>query len=320
MLKSCVIAAAFSAGLVFLGSATVSAQEYPNKPIRIVTSAAGGGNDFASRLIATGIAGPLGQPVIVDNRASTPIAIELASKALPDGYSVLINGTSNWIRPLVAKMPWDPIRDFAPVTLLVKDASVVVVNPALPVKSIKELIAFARSRPGSVNYGSTGVGGPAHLAAELFKSMAAVNLVHIPYKGTAPALVALMGNEIQVFFTDAGGAAPHVKSGKIRALAVTTIDRSSLLPELPTVASAGLPGYEATGMICVFVPAKTPTPIISRLNQEIVRVLQLHEIKDKFLAVGAETVGSTPQELAAIIKADMANMEKVIREAGIRAD
>jgi len=306
-------------GVSLLGTSLVSAQEYPHKPIRIITTAAGGGNDFVARLIAQGIAGPLGQPVIVDNRGTSILAAEAASKAPPDGYTLSVAGGGLWTIPLLQQVPYDPVRDFVPITLVMSSPSILAVHPALPVRSVKELIALAKSRPGELNYGSSGTGTSGNLAAELFKAMAGVNIVHIPYKGTAPSIMAVISGEAQVTIYDAGLVGPHVKSGKLKALAVTSAEPSQLAPGLPTVAASGLPGYEAVSMTGLFAPGKTPPAIVNRLNHEMVRVIQLPDVKERFLNAGSEPIGNSPEQFAVIIKADMARVGKVIKDAGIRA-
>jgi len=310
----------FSVGLMVLGAGVVSGQDYPNKPIRIVTAVAGGGSDFTARLIAQGISGPLGQPVVVENRGSGVIQHEYLSRTPPDGYGLLVTGSSFWIFPLLHKVPYDVARDFSPISLLVREVLVVAVHPSLPVKSVKELIALAKARPGELNYGSAAIGSPQNLGVELFKAMAGVNIVHVPYKGDAPAITALISGEVQLVFTDAGLVAPHVKSGKLRGLAVSSAEPSELAPGLPTVAASGLPDYEATAMTGIFAPGKTPRAIIDRLNQEIVRFIKRTEVKEKFFNAGADTVGSSPEQFAATIKSEIARMGKVIKDAGIKAD
>jgi tripartite-type tricarboxylate transporter receptor subunit TctC len=306
-------------GIMILSAGLVSGQEYPNKPIRIVTDAAGGNTDLQARLIAQGISGPLGQPVIVDNRPSGVIPIEVVSKALPDGYILLVNSGTLWIEPLLRKTPYDPVRDFSPITLAAMSPLILVVHPSLPVKSVKDLIALAKAKPGELNYSSGPTGGPNHLAAELFKSMAGVNIVHVSYQGGGPAVTALMGGEVQLLFSLAATATPHVRSGKLRALAVSSAQPSALAPDLPTVAMT-LPGYEAGSMTGMFAPAKTPQAIINRLNQEIVRFLKTPETKEKFLSAGIEPVGSSPAESGAKMKSEMAALGKVIKDAGIKAE
>ena len=305
----------FSIGLMILGTPLASAQDYPNKPIRILTSGIGGGSDFTARQIAPGIAGPLGQPVIVDNRTAV-LANELTSKSPPDGYTVLVNGVSTWIAPLLQKTRYE-MSDFSPVSLTMREAIVLVVHPSVNANSVKELIALAKAKPGALNYASTAVGGAAHLAWELFKSMANVNIVRVAYKASAPALTGLLTDEVQMTI-DGAQLVPHIKSGKLRALAVTSAEPSALFPGLPTVAASGLPGYEAISVVGVWVPAKTPVTIVTRLNQEIVRVLNAPDVKERFLLSGAETVGSSPQQFDFVIKSEIAKMGKVIKDADIK--
>jgi tripartite-type tricarboxylate transporter receptor subunit TctC len=308
--------ALFSAGF-----STAVAQSYPDKPVRVVTAAAGAGGDFVSRIVAAGLTELWGQQVLIDNRGgSAVIPIEVVAKAPPDGYTLLGFGTALWHLPLMQSVSYDPIKDFAPITAVAKTPMIVVVHPSLPVRSIKELIALAKAKPGQLNYSSGIAGSTTHLPAELFKAMAGVNIVRVSYKGGAPALTALLGGETQVMFANAGGVGPHIKAGKVRALAVTSAQRSALFPELPTVAAAGLPGYEASSLQCIFAPAATPLPLISRLSQDVAKVLSKADVKERFLRSGSEVVASTPEELAAAIKADMASMGKVVKQAGIRAD
>ena len=308
-----------SAAAVMVGADIVSAQTFPSKPIRIVTSGAGGGSDFDARIIAQGISGPLGQPVIVDNRGSGAVAAEIVSRSPPDGHSLLINGSALWILPIMRKAPYE-LADFSPISLLEWSVNLVAVHPSLPVKSVKELIDLARAKPGLLNYASTTVGSRPHLSAELLKSMAGVNIVHVPYKGNALAVAALISGEAQLFISDVGLLMPHVKSGKIRALAVTSAKPTALAPGMPTVADTGLPGYETTGMTGMYARANTPRQIINRLNQEIVKMLNRPDIRQRFLDSGLEVVASSPEELAAYMKADMSSMAKVIKEAGIKVE
>ncbi len=302
-------------------AACARGQEYPHKPIHIVTSEPGGGNDFAARIIAQGLTAGMGQQVIVDNRggASGAIAGDLVAKSPPDGYMLLLYGSNIWLLPFLRDgVPYDPARDLAPITLAVRAPNILVVHPALPVKSTQELIALARKRPGSLNYGTGAVGSSSQIATELFKAMGKLNIVQIPYKGNGIALNALIAGEVQLAFATAGSVAAHIKSGRLRALAVTSPQPSPLLPGLPTVASAGLPGYEATSIVGLFAPAKTPEAVIARLNQETVRVLNSAELKERFLKSGVETVGSTPEEFGAVVRSEMARLGKVIRDANIR--
>ena len=297
-----------------------TAQDYPSRPIRIVTAAPGGGSDFTSRQIAQGISGPLGQPVIVDNRGPGFIAGEVLNKALPDGHTLLVNGGSTWITPLLQKAPYDVVRDFLPLSLLTREVNIAAVHPAVPVQSVRELVDLAKSRPGNLNYSLSGVGGPQHLGAELFKSMAGVNIVGVPYKGTVPAVTAAVSGEVQLTIADAGLVGPLAKSGKLKSLAVTSAEPSALAPGLPTVAASGIPGYEWVSLTGIWAPAKTSGAIISRLNQEIVRVLSRADVRERFFNAGADTVGTSPENFAAIIKSEIAKMSKVIKDAGIRAD
>ena len=304
-----------------LAAGAAFAQSYPTKPIRVVTSEPGGGNDLTARTIGQAIAGRLGQPWVIDNRggAGGAIAAEIVARAPPDGYTLLVYASNIWIIPLLrSNVPYDPIRDFAPITWAARSPNTVVVHPALPVKSLPELIALARARPGELNYGSGGTGSSTHLSVELFKSMAKVDILRVPYKANAPAINDLMGGRVQVMFATAGSVTPHIKSGRLRALAVTSAEPSPLAPGLPTVASAGLPGYESISIYGVFAPSKTPESIVRQLNQAIVAVLSQPEIRELFLNVGVETVGSTPEQFGAVIRADMTRMAKVIKDAGIR--
>ena len=303
-----------------LGTGLVAGQNYPSKSIRIIPGEAGGSTDVAARLIAQGIAGPLGQPVIVDNRPSI-IGVETVSKAAPDGYTVLFQGNLIWIQPLLqTNIPWDATRDFSPITLAIRQPTILVVHPSLSVKSVRELIVLAKGQPGALNYASSAPGTASHLAAELFKSLAGVSIVHIPFKGGGPAITALISGQVQVMFPSAGAVTTHLRSGRLRALAVGGAEPSALVPDLPTIAGAGLPGYESSSLQGMFAPAKTPEAIINRLNQEIVRVLNRSDVKEKLFSAGVEVVGSSPEQLAAAVKVDTENMSKVIRDNSIRIE
>ncbi len=308
------------AGACVMGVASVAAQQYPFKSIRIVTAVPGGGTDFLSRSIAQAISGPLGQQVIVDNRPSGVTQADIVAKATADGHTVLSTSNILWVGPLLQRAPYDPIRDFSPITLAASSPAVLLVNPLLPVKSVKDLIVLARGKPGALNYGSAGAGGSTHLPAELFKSMAGVNIVLIPYKGSGPAITALIGNEVQIMFSTGGSAAPHIKSGRVRALAVTSAKPSALFPEYPTVAASGLPGYESDVIYGVFAPSKTPASAVTRLNSEIVQALGNADLRARLFVAGLDVVASSPAELGAEVKADMARTAKVIKDAGIRAE
>ncbi|MBI4189040.1 MAG: tripartite tricarboxylate transporter substrate binding protein [Betaproteobacteria bacterium] len=310
----------FSFGSMVLGADVASGQDYPNKPIRIVTSIPGGTGDVVARLIAPRLSGSFGQRLIVDNRPSGVIPAEIVAKATPDGYTLLFYTTALWITPLLQKTPYDPVRDFSPITLAASSPNVLVVHPSVAANSVKELIALAKARPGELNYGTSGVGTSAHIAAELFKAMAGVNFVHVPYKGSGLVILALLGNEVQVNFAPAAAVAPHMKSSKVRALAVTSAQPSALLPGLPTVAASGLLGYETVNSVGILAPAKTPAAIINRLNQEIARVLNQAEVKEKFFGIGLEVAPSSPEQFAALIKSEITRISKVIQDAGIRAN
>jgi len=296
-------------------------QTYPNRPVKMVATAAGGAGDVAARILAQHITGPLGQPVVIENRGTGIIPGEIVAKATPDGYTLLIAGTVIWLSPFLQDhVPFDPVRDFAPITLAVTTPNVLVVHPSLPVKTVKDLIALARSKPGALNYGTTGSGSSYHLAGELFKAMARVDLVRVAYKASAQGLIDLIAGQLHVMFPTAPAGLPYLKSAKLKALAVTSAGPSALLPGLITVAASGLPGYESGSILGIFAPAKTPDPIIQRLHQEIVRVLSNAEQKEKFLGLGLETVGNTPEQLGTLIKAEMSKWGKVIKDAGIKAE
>ena len=309
----------WSVGVMMAGAGMVSGQSYPNKPVRILTFEAGGSVDLIARILAPGLSGALGQSVITENRPSI-IAIEAASKAPPDGYTVLVAGGTLWLAPLLQKTSFDPVKDFAPIALLTRSVNVLVVHPSLPVVSVKELIALAKARPGDLNFSTDPVGSSTYLTAQLFKSMAALSFVGISYRGTGPALTAVVSGEVQFTFGTPGSLAPHLKSGRLRALAVTSAEPSVLFPGLPTVAASGVPGYEVVASQGVFAPAGTPFTIVHRLNEEMVRFVNRAEIKERFLSLGLETVGTTPERFASSIQSEITKWGKVIKEAGIRAD
>ena len=285
--------------MMTVGAGLVSAQTYPIKPLRMVTVAAGGSADFLGRLIGQGLTDSMGQPVVIENRPAIP-AIEAGAKAPPDGYTLLLIGSTTWILPLLqSNVSWDPVRDFAPILLATESPLILVVHPSLPVKSVKELIALAKTRPGMLNYGSSTMGSASHLAAELFKYMADIKIVGINYKSNEPATVALGSGEVQMTFVSVSTGGAYIRSGKIRALAVSSMTPSALAPGLPTVTASGVPGYSAVSVNVFFAPAKTPATIITRLNQEIVRILNRPEVKEKLLGDSQEAFPSTPEELAA---------------------
>jgi tripartite-type tricarboxylate transporter receptor subunit TctC len=285
----------------------------------MLTSEAGGGSDFVARLLAQGMTTHLGQRVVVDNRGI--IAAEIAAAAQADGYTILLYGSPLWLSPFLReRLPYDPVRDYAPVSVVVSTPNIVVVHPAVAAQNISELVALAKAKPGSLNYSSASTGSTQHLAAELFKRMSGTDIVRIPYKGSGPALNAVIAGQVQLMFPSAGSAMPHVRSNRLRALAVTTAQPSALVPGLPTVASSGLPGYESVSPFGVFAPLKTPPAVIARLHRDIVLALNDSDIKARFAGGGVETVGSPPAALAALLKSEMAKWGKLIREAGIREE
>ena len=305
-------------GLMIFGAGTVSSQTYPNKPLRFVTTPVGGPGDITARLIAPGISVALGQPVIVENRPF-PLIPEIMAKAPPDGYSFFTGGAALWIGPLLQKMPYDPVRDFTGITLTTTSPDILVVNPSLPVNSVKELIALAKTKPGELNYAASSTGGSAHLAGELLKSLAGVDIVRVSYKGTAPQISALIAGEVHLVFASPSGVESFLNSGKLKALAIASAQPSARYPGLPTVASS-LPGFEPASATALFAPARTPVSIINQLNREIVRVLNQPDVKEKLFNAGLDIVGSSPQEVMAMIKSDVARMGKVIKDAGIKVE
>jgi len=305
--------------IALLGCDVTAAQEFPSKPIRVMTSPPGGGSDYVARQVAQGISGPLGQQVIIENRPGGSFAGEAVSRAAPDGYTLIYYGSALWLLPLMRKdVPYDTVRDFAPITLTTIQPNVLVVHPTLPVKNVKDLIALAKARPRELNYAAGGSGSSGHLAAEMFKNMAKLDIVRIPYKGQGPATIDLVAGQIQLTFGTAGSVAAHMKSGRLRALAVTTAEPSALVPGLPTIAASGVPGYEAAQVSGLLAPARTPAALINRLNLEIVRFLTRPEVKERMFGTGVEVVASTPEAFGAKIKSEISRMGKIIREANIR--
>ena len=306
----------FTAGLAF-------AQDYPNRPIRIITGASGGGIDFTARLVAQGLTASLGQQVIVDNRGGGGgiVAGEMTAKAPPDGYTLMVYSNNIWLLPFLQKnVNFDPTRDFAPVSLVSSAPNSLVVHPSLPVTTVKELIAYAKANSGKLNYAHGGIGGSNHLSAELFKSMAGVNMVPVAYKSNPAAFAELMTNQVQLMFAVATSVAPHVTSGRLRAIAVSSAKPTALAPGLPTIAESGVPGYENAALFSVFAPAGMSGALINRLNREVVGWVRSPEVKERFFNAGAEVIASSPRELTVAMKADMARWGKLIKEIGIRGE
>lgn len=301
-----------------------AAPGYPTKPVRVVVGfPAGSGADITARLIASKLGEPLGQQLIVDNRpgAGSNIAAELAAKAPPDGYTLFLGTVANTINAtLYSKLAFDFQRDFAPIVLATAAPNVLVVHPSVPAKSVSDLIALAKTRPGQLNFASSGTGTAPHLSGELFKTMGGVNIVHVPYKGSPQAVSDVISGEVALMFSPASTVLPHVKSGRLRALAVTTVSRLPSLPELPTVAESGLKGYETITWFGFVAPARTQQAVLTRLNAEIVKVLALPEVRQQFAAQGIEVLGGTPAQFAAYIQQEIAKWARVIKLSGARVD
>ena len=311
--------------VLVLSTVVATAQDkYPNKSIRVIVPVApGGGTDFIARLIGQKLSEAWGQPVIVDNRpgGAGNLGVEIAAKAAPDGYTLVIPITSFPINPsLYSKLPFDTVRDFAPVTLVASAPLLLVVNPKTQANSVKDLIALAKVKPGELNYANSGSGTTAHLAGELFKRMAGVDIVSIAYKGGGPAVVDLMAGNVQIYFSTIPAALPQVKAGRLRALAVTSGKRVNEIRDIPTVSESGLPGFEVVAWFGMFAPGKTPQPIVKKLNGEIVRILGLPEVREKMSGQGLIPGGNTSEELGVFLKAEIAKWSKLIKEANIRIE
>lgn len=303
---------------------TALAQAWPSRPIRLVVPyPTGGPTDVLARIVAAKLPDVLGQPVTVDNRAgaSGQIGAGEVARAAPDGHTLLSNASIHVINPsLYAKSPYDAIADFAPVTQLATVPLILVVNNELPVRSVRELIDYAKANPGKLNFGSSGNAAAPHLAGEQFKIMTGVQMQHVPYKGSAPALTDLIGGAIQLMFDSMPSAMPHVKSGKVRAIAVTTARRVAAVPDLPTIAEAGVPGYDIGTWYGVWAPKGTPAPIVQRLHAEIVKVLAMPDVRERYASLGAEPVGSSPDAFAAYCASELQKWGKIVRESGAKAD
>ncbi|MES2363717.1 MAG: tripartite tricarboxylate transporter substrate binding protein [Pseudomonadota bacterium] len=323
-LRSLTAAVALGTGLLASAPATAQAP-YPSKTITmIVPFSAGGTTDILARIVGQALTAELGQSVIIDNRAGAGgnIGGQAAARATADGYTLFMGtvGTHAINATLYKKMPFDPIKDFAPLTRVANVPNLLVANPAQPFKTVKELIAYAKAHPGQLNFGSSGNGSSIHLSGELFKTMAKVDMQHVPYKGSAPAVTDLLGNQIAIMFDNMPSAIQHVRSGKLRAIAVTTAKRSPELPNVPTIAEAGVPGYEATSWFGLFAPAGTPPAVLSKLNTAIVKVLAKADVKKKISEQGAEVYSETPEQFSAFIQKESVKWGKVVRESGASVD
>lgn len=302
-----------------------AADDYPNRPIRwIVPFSAGGPSDIIGRYFALKLTDALGRQVVVDNRggATGIIAFEIAARAVPDGYTVLQAGQSGLtVNPILhAKLPYDAQRDFRLVTQLVATPNILVVHPSMPARSVKELVAMAKAKPGQLAFASGGTGTSNHLSWEMLKYYAGLELVHVPFKGTGPAIASVVGGQVPMMFSNMLPAMPQVRAGKLHALAVTSAQRSPAAPDVPTVAETGISGYETTSWHGVAVPAKTPAPVVKRLHAELVKSTRQPDVKDRFASDGTQMVGSTPEEFTAMVKGETAKSAKIIKAAGIKAD
>lgn len=317
------LAASLGIGLAF-STASVTAQSYPSKPLRLIVPAgAGGGVDTIARFVGTPLAAALGQPVVVENRpgAGTMVASELIAKSAPDGYTILMATNSHVINAGIHKnLRYDPLNDFAPVTLVASVPHLVVVHPSVPANSVRELIALAKRRPGDLFAASAGTGSGTHLAFELFAAMAQVSIVHVPYKSGSAAIVDLTGGHVQLMFSNVINSMPHVRARRLRAFAITASKRSPLSPELPTVAEAGLPGYQSDVWYGVLVQGRTPAEVVQRLHREVTAILKTPDFRDKAGTQGAEVIGSTPAEFAALMKSDLAKWSKLTAKLKLQID
>jgi tripartite-type tricarboxylate transporter receptor subunit TctC len=323
--KRAAVLSAFAGAAIGLAAGCAAAQgAYPVKALRILVGApAGGGTDVIARALADKLAGPLGQPVLVDNRpgASNTIAADLTAKAPPDGYTLLLaTNTGQAIAPHLLKLGFDPIRDLTPVALVVVVPNVLVVGPAVPAKDVRELVALIRSRPGEFKYASSGIGSTQHLAGEGFAYLTGVKMIHVPYKGSSQAQLDLIGGEVQIMFDTTSSAMGQIRAGKLRALAVTTAARSSELPNVPTLAEAGFPGFEMSTWYGLYVTGGTPPAVVARLQAEMARVIKLPEVQARLKGLGGEPGDMSPAQFAALNRAEYARFGKLIRDAGIRIE
>lgn len=324
-LQFCVLRAMFVAALLAFAAGSATGQSYPEKPVRmIVAYPPGGGADIAARALAARMSKDLGWQIVVENisGAAGIIGTDAAAKAAPDGYTLLMgtNATHAIFVSLYPKLPYDPVKDFTPVSNVVRVTSVLVVNPQLPVKSVQELIAHAKANPRALNYASGGSGSNAHLAMELLKMMGGIEVEHVPYKGIAPALQDVLGGRVQMMISNMPPVLPHIKSGRLRALAMADAQRSALLPDLPTISEAGVAGYQADLWWGVFGPAGLPATAVSRLNSEIRKALESKDLREQFAGMGLEPAGGSPAEFASTIRSDIAKWARVVKVSGAKAE
>jgi tripartite-type tricarboxylate transporter receptor subunit TctC len=319
-----VLSALLACVLVLTADAALAQAAYPSKAIRWVVPFPGSGaTDILTRVIAQKLSDAFGHPVIVDNKpgAGGSLGSELVARAAPDGYTLLMGTTSTHsIGPALQKLPYDPQKDFSAISEVAESPNVLIVSPTLKVNSVRELIALAKAKPGQLNFSSSGIGSIVHLSGEEFKSMAGIDIQHIPYKGTALAIPDIVNGQIAMMFDNIVSVMPHIKSGRVKALAITSEKRSSLLPELPTMIEAGVPGYVSSAYFGVFAPAGTPKAIIDKLNAELVKIVHTPEVKERLLKLGAEPVGSTPEQLTALVRSEGAKWAKVIKDAGVKVE
>jgi tripartite-type tricarboxylate transporter receptor subunit TctC len=314
---------AFAAACWAMSAPALHAQSYPTKPIRfLVGFPPSGTNDIVARLAAQKVSEQIGQQIVIENRggANTAIATDVGARAAPDGYTILLNASGHATNPALMKLNFDPVKDFAFITLIAEVPNLVVVHPSLPVRTIRELIAVSKKRPGEINYGSSGTGTTVHLSAELFQYMTGVKWVHIPYKGGGPAVIELMAGQTQVYFGNLPTVIGYTRAGKLRPLAVTSAKRSAAEPNIPTVAESGVPGFDVTAWFGVSAPAKTPRPIVERLNAEFVNAIKSPELRERLAKVGADPAGLSIEQYTAFVQSEITKWDKVIRAAGIKGE
>lgn len=324
MFKRAVLSSLMIVMAVAAECAIAAAGEFPSKPVRIISPyPPGGGNDIVSRIIAENLTQQWGQNVIVDNRpgAGGNVGTEAAAKAAPDGYTMVMGSLSHPINAsLYSRLPFDPVADFAPITLIASGSYILAAHPSLPVKDVKSLVALVKSRPGQINYGSAGNGSGGHLGMELFKLMSGAEIVHVPYKGTAPAMIDTIAGQVSLDMDNMLALLPHVKANRLRALAVTSLKRSALLPDVPTMDESGYRGFEVSPWFGTLAPAGTPKEIIARINRDTVKILNVPKVRERLLAQGAEIVGNTPEQFLKYLKAEVQKWAKVVKATGARVD